>query len=458
MQKNEPFEILIEDITTEGAGIGKVDGYPLFVKDTMIGDRIRGIVVKAKKNYGYGRMTEILEPSPFRVKPRCPAARQCGGCQLQAMAYEKQLEFKEEKIRNNLARIGGITGYEAEPILGMEEPYFYRNKAQFPVRRKKDGGIAIGFYAGRTHSVIETEQCYINHPVNVQIVKTVRQFLERNGIMPYEEETHTGLVRHILTRVGFTTGEIMVCLILNGRKLPAAEKLVSELRAIPGMTSISLNVNTERTNVILGKEIINLYGDGFITDRIGDVKFQISPLSFYQVNPVQTRRLYEKALEYAALTGTETVWDLYCGIGTISLFLAKKARQVFGVEVVPEAVADARRNAKLNGIANVEFIAGKAEEAVPEFYRQNPQSAGARPDVVVVDPPRKGCEESLLRTIVQMAPSRMVYVSCDSATLARDLKWMCAHGYRVEKVCGCDMFGQTVGVETVCLLRRSGGE
>lgn len=454
MEKNEAFEVLIEDMTLEGEGIGKVNGYPLFIKDAVIGDRIRGIVTKAKKNYGYGRLLEILEPSPDRVEPKCPVARQCGGCQLQAMSYEKQLAFKETKIRSNLARIGGITEYEMEPVMGMEKPYFYRNKAQFPVGKSKDGRIVIGFYAGRTHSIIETAQCYINHPVNVQIVAVVRQFLEENQIAPYDEVTHTGLVRHILTRVGFVTGEIMVCLVLNGRRLPAKEKLVDALLKIPGMTSISLNVNTGRTNVILGNEIISLYGNGFITDYIGDVKFQISPLSFYQVNPVQTKRLYGKALEYAGLTGNEVVWDMYCGIGTISLFLAQKAKQVFGVEIVPQAIADAKRNAKLNGIENVEFFVGKAEEVVPAFYADKQETAGAHPDVVVVDPPRKGCDESLLETIVQMAPKRMVYVSCDSATLARDLKWMSGHGYRVEKVCGCDMFGQSGHVETVALLTR----
>jgi 23S rRNA (uracil1939-C5)-methyltransferase len=454
VKKNDIFEVEIIDMTMDGEGIGKVDGFPLFIKDTIIGDVIRGNVTKIKKTYGYGRLQEILRPSAYRVEPKCPIARQCGGCQIQAMDYKRQLVFKQEKIANNLARIGGITGYEMEPVMGMEVPYGYRNKAQYPVRMGRDGKIAIGFYAGRTHSVIETEECFINHPVNVEIVKRVRAYLERYHIAPYDEETHTGLVRHILTRVGFVTGQIMVCLVINGRKLPAAQALVDSLCEIEGMTSISFNINTAKTNVILGNEVVNLYGDGFITDYIGDVQFQISPLSFYQVNPVQTKRLYEKALSYAGLTGTETVWDMYCGIGTISLFLAQKAKHVYGVEVVPQAIEDARRNASLNHMDNVTFFVGKAEEVVPEFYAKHQSENGAHPDVVVVDPPRKGCDGALLATIAAMAPERVVYVSCDSATLARDLKWMCQNGYQVEKVCGCDMFGHSGHVETVVLLSR----
>jgi len=466
-RKNDEFEAVIEDLGMSGEGIGRIDGYTLFIKDAVIGDVIRGKVVKAGKNYGYGRVVEIITPSPYRVEPVCPVARQCGGCQIQALAYEKQLEYKENKIKNNLERIGKVTDYIMEPIIGMEEPYFYRNKAQFPVGRNKDGDVVIGFYAGRTHSIIETEKCYINHEVNERIIKIVKGFIIRYGIEPYNEETHTGLVRHILTRIGFRTGEVMVCLIINGKKLPYADNLVSELMELEGIKSISINVNREKSNVILGNEIIQLYGDGFITDYIGDVKFQISPLSFYQVNPVQTEKLYRKALEYAGLSGNEVVWDLYCGIGTISLFLAQKAKKVYGVEIVPQAVADARKNAEINGIQNVEFFVGKAEEVVPEFYREKIEAAekmhdggsidefemmGVHPDVIVVDPPRKGCEEALLETIAKMAPEKVVYVSCDSATLARDVKWLGENGYQVEKVCGCDLFGGTVHVETCVLL------
>ena len=460
-KKNQEFQVMIEDMGMNGEGIGKIDGYTIFIKDAVIGDTILGKITKANKSYGYGRVLEILKPSPYRVTPVCPVAGRCGGCQIQALDYRQQLAYKENKIKNNLERIGKITDYEMEPIIGMDEPYYYRNKAQFPVRKNKDGEIVIGFYAGRTHSIIDIDKCYINHEVNVQIIQIIRKFMTEYGIAPYDETAHTGLVRHILTRVGFATKEVMVSLIINGKKLPYVDKLVNALLEVEGLKSISLNVNEEKTNVILGGRIINLYGDGFITDYIGDVKFQISPLSFYQVNPVQTEKLYQKALEFAGLTGNEVVWDLYCGIGTISLFLAQKARQVYGVEIVPQAVEDAKKNAEINGIENVEFFTGKAEEVLPSFYAENVdkmgndgQASGIKPDVIVVDPPRKGCDQILLETIVKMQPQKMVYVSCDSATLARDLKWMEEHGYKVEKVCGTDMFGQSVHVETVVLMSR----
>lgn len=465
LQKNQEVELTIEDITAEGEGIGKLEGFALFVKDTITGDRIRAKIIKVKKNYGYARLTEILEPSPARIEPVCPVARQCGGCQLQHMRYEEQLKYKENKVKNCLERIGGIRiaragektedGQEAaimEPIMGMEKPFYYRNKAQFPVGRNKEGKLVTGFYAGRTHTVIDTEHCFIQAEINETLVAEVKAFLIEEGIEPYDEEQHQGLVRHILTRVGFTTGEIMVCLVINGEKLPASDKLVARLRRIEGMTSICLSINREKTNVILGKTIKILWGQGYITDYIGEIKYQISPLSFYQVNPLQTRRLYETVLEYAGLTGNEVVWDLYCGIGTISLFLAQKAKQVYGVEIVPQAVNDARKNAEINSITNVEFFTGAAEEIIPEKYRD---SKGAmRAQIIVVDPPRKGCDERLLETIVQMKPDRVVYVSCDPGTLARDLKYMEGNGYRIDRVRCCDMFGNSVHCEVCVELSR----
>lgn len=447
-RKNDIVTLEIEDCGIDGEGIGKADGFTVFVKDAVIGDTVRAKIMKAKKNYGYGRLLEILKPSPYRVEPKCPYARQCGGCQIQALAYDQQLAFKEAKVRGHLERIGGFTDLPMEPIIGMKEPYHYRNKAQFPVGRNKEGRIITGFYAGRTHTIIENRDCALGVSQNKEVLDRVIAYMEKYGVAPYEEMNGKGLVRHILIRYGFFTGEVMVCIIANGTRLPHSEKLVESLLEIPGMTSITLNVNRSRSNVILGEELKLLWGQTYITDKIGEVSYQISPLSFYQVNPLQTGKLYAKALEYADLHGEETVWDLYCGIGTISLFLAQQAKFVRGVEIVPAAIEDARRNAELNGIENVEFFVGKAEEVLPREFEKN----GVYADVIVVDPPRKGCDEVLLETILKMQPKRVVYVSCDSATLARDLRYLCGNGYRVEKVCPVDQFGNSVHVETVCLL------
>lgn len=451
MEKNQLVQVTIQDMTENGEGIGKVDGYTLFIKDTVIGDRVSAKIMKAKKTYGYARVMEVLEPSPDRVTPRCPVAGPCGGCQLQAMSYEAQLRFKQRKVQNHLERIGGFTDVTVEPVIGMKEPWHYRNKAQFPIRANREGKIIAGFYAGRTHSVIETEQCYLGLPVNEQILAIVKKWMEENHIAPYDETSGKGLVRHVLIRVARATGQVMVCLIINGKKLRGTETLVERLRTIPGMTSISYNVNLERTNVILGREVVLLWGDDSIEDCIGDISFRISPLSFFQVNPEQTEKLYGKALEFAGLTGGETVWDLYCGIGTISLFLAQKAGKVYGVEIVPAAIENAKENAVRNGFTNTEFFVGKAEEVLPQWYAEHGEPA----DVIVVDPPRKGCDEALLQVMLQMSPQRMVYVSCDSATLARDLKLLCGSGeYRIEKVQPVDMFAQGVGIETVVLLSK----
>lgn len=453
VQKNDIVTITIEDITSDGEGIGRVNGYALFVKHTLIGDIAKVVIIKTKKNYGYGKLLQIIEPSPYRITPKCNIAKSCGGCQLQHCDYQKQLDYKENKIRSCLERIGKFpSNLPMEPIIGMDTPFYYRNKAQFPVGKDKEGNLKIGFYAGRTHSIIPMDSCHIQAPVNEEILDIIKAFLKKRQISIYDETTHQGLIRHILTRIGFVTKEIMVCLILNGTKLPHQEELVKELIKIEGMTSISLNFNQKATNVILGEKVKTIWGRDTITDYIGNVKYQISPLSFYQVNPVQTKKLYETALEYADLQGGETVWDLYCGIGTISLFLAQKAKQVYGVEIVPQAIEDARKNAALNGMKNAEFFVGAAEEILPQKYRESKGTMAA--DVIVVDPPRKGCDETLLATIVQMAPPKVVYVSCDPATLARDLRYLCDRGYQVERVRGCDMFPMTVHVETVCLLSR----
>lgn len=453
-KKNQIVEIYIDDIGNEGEGIGHIDGYALFLKDAVIGDRVRAKIIKTKKNYGFARVEEILEPSKDRVEPKCPVARPCGGCTLQHLSYDKQLEYKFNKVKNCLERIGGLSGIEKkmEPIYGMEDPFYYRNKAQFPVGTDKEGNLVTGFYAGRTHSIIDCTHCAIQHPVNEKILLKVLDYMKENGILAYDEKIHKGLVRHIVTRVGFVTGEIMVCFVINGQKkdLRNLDRLVDSLKEIKGMTSICINVNKEKTNRILGNKIQEVYGPAYIHDYIGNVKYQIGPLSFFQVNPKQTKVLYEKALEYAQLNGEETVWDLYCGIGTISLFLAQKAKQVYGVEIVKEAIDDARLNARMNHIDNATFFVGKAEEVLPEEYKKH----GVYADVIVVDPPRKGCDKKLLDTMVKMEPKRIVYVSCDPATLARDVKVLGENGYQVEKVSVVDQFSHSSHVESVVLMSR----
>ena len=462
MRKNQIVTAEITDIGINGEGIGKVDGYTLFIKDAVIGDKVEAKVTKAKKNYGYARLMKVLRPSPDRVNPKCTFARQCGGCQIQEMSYEKQLQFKARKVRGNLERIGGfapeLLDKVMEPPVGMEHPFGYRNKAQFPFGTDKEGRPVTGFYAGRTHSIIANTDCVLGVPQNQKILELILEYMKENNVPAYDEKNGTGIIRHALLRCGFATKEIMVCVVINAKKLPHADKLIEKLSSLEGMTSISISTNTEQTNVIMGGTFETLWGKDYITDYIGNIKYQISPLSFYQVNPVQTEKLYSLALEYANLKGGETVWDLYCGIGTISLFLAQKAGKVYGVEIVPQAIDDARQNARINGIKNAEFFVGKAEEVLPGYYEQKgkAQPEGVHADVIVVDPPRKGCDETLLETIVKMAPEKVVYVSCDSATLARDLKMLCERGYELKRGRAVDMFPHTVHVETVVLMSRTG--
>ena len=474
-QKNDHLTVEIEDMSNEGEGIGKVDGFTLFVKDTVIGDVAEVKIMKAKKHYAYARLEKLVKASAYRVEPECNFYRQCGGCQLQALRYEKQLEFKENKIRNNLIRLGGFEAQyvdaHMEPIVGMEEPWHYRNKAQYPVGTDKEGNPVTGFYAGRTHSIIANTDCALGAAENKEILEAVLAYMKENHIPAYDETTGKGLVRHVLIRKGFTSKEIMVCLIVNTDKnsLPQQDKLLDKLTKIENMTSISISLNREKTNVIMGKEIYTIWGSDTISDTIHvrdmqaegypftgkALTFSISPLSFYQVNPVQTEKLYSLALEYAGLTGQETVWDLYCGIGTISLFLAGSAKKVCGVEIIPQAIEDAKANAVRNGIDNAEFFVGKAEEVLPAFYeKQDAASEMRHPDVIVVDPPRKGCDANCLDTMLKMQPERIVYVSCDSATLARDLRILCDGGYEIQKIRGVDQFGMTVHVETVVLMSR----
>lgn len=458
-EKDDSVTLVIEDMGSDGEGIGKIDGFAFFVKDALIGDKVEAKVMKVKKGYAYARLMRIVSPSPNRTEPECLYHKQCGGCQIQALDYSAQLLYKEKKVRNNLMRIGGFSekllDSVMEPIVGMEHPYHYRNKAQFPIGTDKNGEIVTGFYAGRTHTIIPNTDCVLGISENRDILEIFINYMKRCNVKPYDETTGTGLVRHVLIRKGFTTGEIMVCAIINGEHLPQEDRLVEALRKIEGMASISININTEKTNVIMGGTCRTIWGSDTISDvihmRDGEgITFAISPLSFYQVNPIQTERLYGIALDYAGLTGTETVWDLYCGIGTISLFMAKRAKQVYGVEIVEQAILDARRNAVRNGIDNASFYVGKAEEVLPGLYEKE----GIYADVICVDPPRKGCDSACLETICKMMPERIVYVSCDSATLARDLKYLCANGYELRRARAVDLFGHTVHVESIVLLSK----
>ena len=472
-KKDDRLEVNITDIGVDGEGIGKVDGYTLFVKDAVPGDKVEVKIMKSKKSYAYARLEKVITPSAYRIDPLCPFARSCGGCQIQNIDYKRQLEFKAGKVRNNLLRLGGFTDAELDevmqPIVGMDNPFHYRGKAQFPFGTDKDGQVICGFYAGRTHSIIANTDCALGVEENKTILEIILDHARKYGVTAYDEKTGRGLLRHVLIRKGFATGEIMICLVINykGDKntafIKGQDELVDRLSAVAGVKSISVSVNTENTNVIMGTEIHNIWGEPVIHDTINGITFAISPLSFYQVNPVQTEKLYSLALDYANLTGKESVWDLYCGIGTISLFLAGSAKQVYGVEIVPQAIDDARKNAEANGIENAKFFVGKAEEVLPEFYNKNTTATGeevtnydmTHPDVIVVDPPRKGCDEACLDTMLKMSPDRIVYVSCDSATLARDLRILVDGGYTLKKVRPVDMFPHSVHIENVTLLERN---
>lgn len=464
-EKNELVDVSISDIATGGEGIGHIDGYTLFVKDAIPGDTVTAGITKAKKNYAYARVEKVVKSSPFRVKPACENAKRCGGCQLMEMDYAAQLKFKEDKVRNNLIRLGGFDAEfidsVSEPIVGMDgNALRYRNKAQYPFGKNKDGEIVCGFYAGRTHSIISTTECMLGDESNSEILKCILSFMKKYHIEPYDEKTGKGMVRHALLRNGFSTGEKMVCLVINGDDIPHKDKLVADLRSL-GVDSISYSVNKKNTNVIMGDNYHTIYGKDVICDRMsvrnpeGDFKntfnanslaFNISPLSFYQVNPIQVEKLYGIAVSYAGLTGNEEVWDLCCGIGTITLSMASKAKMVHGIEIVPQAIDDAKENMVNNGITNAEFICAPAEDYLQEHKNE------IKADVIVMDPPRKGMDEKALEVVVDTAPKRIVYVSCDSATLARDLRYLCDRGYEIKRYRTCDMFPQTVHVETVVLL------
>ena len=450
LSKNKEYIVDIVDIGQGGVGIGKYEGFTVFVDGGLVQDKIKVKITKSKKNYAVGDMIEIIEKSPFRVARKCSEnLRQCGGCQIQELDYQKQLDIKTNEVKQVISRIGKLDDVVIHDTLGMEHPFRYRNKAQFPIQ-KKDNMPVIGFYKKKSHDLISTDECIIQQEVNDKIIKIIKTYIRAYNVSIYDEKTHKGLLRHLVTKVGFTTGEVMIVLVANGKKLPYLKELASVLKEnIPGFKTLVVNVNTQKTNVILGKENIVAYGDGMIRDYIGELVFEISPLSFFQVNPLQTEVLYNKALEYANLGENDTVFDIYCGIGTISLFLAQKAKKVYGIEIVEDAIKDAKRNAKINNMDNVEFYVGKAEEVVPKMYKE-----GKRANVVVVDPPRKGCDEKVLDTIVSMEPDRVVYVSCNPSTLARDLAYLNERGYKCHEIQPVDMFPHSVHVENVAWLSR----
>ncbi|MDU2163196.1 23S rRNA (uracil(1939)-C(5))-methyltransferase RlmD [Intestinibacter bartlettii] len=450
LSKNKEYIVDIVDIGQGGVGIGKYEGFTVFVDGGLVQDKIKVKITKSKKNYAVGDIVEIIEKSPFRVERKCSESlRQCGGCQIQELDYQKQLDVKTNEVKQVISRIGKLDDVVIHDTLGMEHPFRYRNKAQFPIQ-KKDNMPVIGFYKKKSHDLISTDECIIQHEVNDKIIKIIKTYIRAYNVSIYDEKTHKGLLRHLVTKVGFTTGEVMIVLVANGKKLPYLKELASVLKEnIPGFKTLVVNVNTQKTNVILGKENIVAYGDGMIRDYIGELVFEISPLSFFQVNPLQTEVLYNKALEYANLGENDTVFDIYCGIGTISLFLAQKAKKVYGIEIVEDAIKDAKRNAKINNMDNVEFYVGKAEEVVPKMYKE-----GKRANVVVVDPPRKGCDEKVLDTIVSMEPDRVVYVSCNSSTLARDLAYLNERGYKCHEIQPVDMFPHSVHVENVAWLSK----
>lgn len=448
IEKGEVYEVEIADIGTNGEGIGKIGGLTVFVENGVPGDKVKVIIETVKKNYSVGRIMDILVPSRHRVVPVCTYADTCGGCQIQQIDYKAQLKLKTDMVKAAISRIGKLKDVLIHDTVGMDEPNYYRNKAQFPVS-VADGKALIGFYKKGSHEIINIESCYIQHSINDYIISAIKAYMDQNKVDAYDEATGKGLIRHLITKVGFATGEIMVMLVTAESKIPNKEHLIQLLiKEIPKVNIIQ-NINRKKGNKILGDECITIYGKDRIVDYIGELQFLISPLSFFQVNPMQTKILYNKVLEFAELSGKETVCDIYCGIGTISLFLAQRAKKVYGVEVVEAAIEDAKENAAINNIHNVEFFTGEAEEVFPRLYKQ-----GLRADVVVVDPPRKGCDEKVLDTIVKLNPQRIVYVSCNPATLARDLKYLDENGYRTVEVQPVDMFPHTSHVECVVRLQR----
>lgn len=449
VEKNKIYNMFIDDLGSEGQGIGRIDGFAIFVENVLPNEYIKVLIVKVKKNYGYGKLLEIIEHSEDRVKPFCENFLKCGGCQLQHISYSKQLEFKKKLVENSITRIGKIEGINVLDTIGMENPLYYRNKAQFPVGKSKSG-FDIGFYLKRSHNIINTDCCYIQNKLNIEIIKILRDFMNLYNIKPYDETTHTGIIRHIITKIGFTTGEVMVCVVCNSKNLPYSDKFVEMFRNIKGIKSILLNQNLKETNVILGEKVTVLWGRDYIFDYIDNLKFKISLKSFFQINPIQTEILYKKAVELANIKGDETVLDIYCGIGTISLFFAREVKNVIGIEIIPEAIEDAKENARINNLQNIRFEVGKAEEVIPYLY----ENENIYADIIIVDPPRKGCDEKLINTIIDMKPKTLIYISCNPVTLARDLNILSNNGFKIREIQPIDQFIFTTHVETIVLMQR----
>lgn len=449
IEKDLEYIVEIRGTGSNAEGIGKIEGFTVFVKGTIEGETVKTKIIKLTKNYAIGRLEEIITPSKDRKEAECGIYKYCGGCNMQHISYEKQLKIKTQKVEDALKRIGKLENINVNGTMGMESPYRYRNKVILPVGKVNDE-VKIGFYASRSHNIIDVKTCNIQHEIADKLSLIVRKWIEDNSISIYDSKTIKGNLRNIMIRYGFKTKEAMLVLITKEQKIKHVDKLIEEItKSIPEVKSIVQNINNKNTNVVLGKTCKTLWGKDIIEEYIDDLKFSISPLSFFQVNPIQTESLYNKALEYANLTGNEIVFDAYCGTGSISLFLARKAKKVYGVEIVEEAINDAKENAKINNVDNIEFLVGEAEKVIPNMIKE-----GVKPEVVVVDPPRKGCDEKLLNSIGEAKPEKIVYVSCDPATLARDLKTLCEFGYTVDKVQPVDMFPMTSHVETVVLLTK----
>ena len=450
IRKNDIFEADITAMTTEGSGICRIEGMAVFVPGTAVGDRCAVRIVKVLRKYAFGRLEKLLAPSPDRIAPDCPVAAQCGGCVYRHIRYEAELQIKTQRVRDALERIGGLQDFQMEPILAAPDRCRYRNKCQLPIGLSKDGALQLGFYAVNSHRIVNTESCLLQPEAFDRAAAAFRRWYAVSGESVYDEASHSGVLRHLYMRRGEMSGEMMVCVVANGAALHEEALLVEMLReAVPEITGVLLNVNREKTNVVLGKTCRTLWGKDTITDTLCGLAFEIAPHAFYQVNRTQAERLYGKAAEYAGLTGAETLLDLYCGTGTIGLSMAKNAKKLIGAEIVPAAVENARRNAERNAIQNAEFLCADAAEAARILFER-----GEKPDVIVIDPPRKGCDSALIATIAAMRPKRVVYVSCDPATLARDLKLFGESGYKTETVTPADMFPGTAHVETVVLLSK----
>lgn len=449
IKKNENYMVTIDNMGYEGEGVGKIAGFTVFVAGAIIGEKVLIKIVKTSKNFAFGKLLEVIEKSISRVEPVCSIYKSCGGCNLQHIDYEAQLEFKTNRVIQVINRIGKLEEVTVHPTLGMESPYNYRNKVQLP-SSNKNGEVKIGFYAARSHDIINMENCYIQDSVADIVVKLTRLWIKEFNIQCYNEENQQGILRHVMIRKGSKTGQVMVVLVTNGKSLPYKEEFISIVtKKIKGIVSVIQNINSEKTNVILGETCITLWGKDTITDYIGEFKFEVSPLSFFQVNSVQTEVLYDKVLEYANLSDGEVVLDAYCGTGTISLFLSQKAKKVYGVEIVPQAIENAKINAKVNNVENTEFLVGEAEVIIPELIND-----GVIADLVVVDPPRKGCDKTLLEAISHMGPKTIIYVSCDPGTLARDLGILNELGYITKEIQPVDMFPQTAHVECVARIEK----